>query len=208
MNYSLENCKITVAGHEIQTDGDLSLFGVRDIRTVLADPPWEEKGGGKCKRGADRHYDVVKTKDLPALMRSAPQWDRLCDDAHMYMWVTNTFLCNGDALWLAAQLGFRPITLLTWAKNRSGIGQYFFGQTEHILFCVRGKPGLAEGNFTTLIGRGLIEHPKNERGRIIHSRKPELVHEMIEQASPGKYLELFARLPREGWETWGNEVAA
>ena len=24
--------------------------------TVLADPPWPESGGGKVKRGADRHY--------------------------------------------------------------------------------------------------------------------------------------------------------
>ena len=29
------------------------------------DPPWYETGGGKIKRGADRHYDLVKTPDLP-----------------------------------------------------------------------------------------------------------------------------------------------
>lgn len=25
-------------------------------RTVYLDPPWPERGGGKSKRGADRHY--------------------------------------------------------------------------------------------------------------------------------------------------------
>ena len=25
-------------------------------KTIYIDPPWEENGGGKIKRGADRHY--------------------------------------------------------------------------------------------------------------------------------------------------------
>lgn len=29
--------------------------------------------------------------------------------------------------------------------------------------------------------------------------------DMIERASPGPYLELFARRNRMGWDTWGNE---
>jgi N6-adenosine-specific RNA methylase IME4 len=39
-----------------------------------------------------------------------------------------------------------------------------------------------------------------------HSRKPDEVYELIEQCSPGPYLELFARGEREGWEQWGNQV--
>jgi hypothetical protein len=33
--------------------------------TILMDPPWNETGGGKIKRGADKHYPLVKTPDLP-----------------------------------------------------------------------------------------------------------------------------------------------
>ena len=33
-------------------------------RTLYVDPPWSEVGGGKIKRGADRHYSVMKTKDI------------------------------------------------------------------------------------------------------------------------------------------------
>ena len=29
-------------------------------KTILADPPWPEHGGGKSKRGADRHYPLMK----------------------------------------------------------------------------------------------------------------------------------------------------
>jgi MT-A70 len=39
-----------------------------------------------------------------------------------------------------------------------------------------------------------------------HSRKPDEAHERIERLFSGPYLELFARLDRPGWTTWGNEV--
>lgn len=38
-----------------------------------------------------------------------------------------------------------------------------------------------------------------------HSRKPEAFLDMVEQVSPGPYLEMFARRNRLGWDTWGNE---
>jgi N6-adenosine-specific RNA methylase IME4 len=39
-----------------------------------------------------------------------------------------------------------------------------------------------------------------------HSAKPEEVARRIERLYPGPRLELFARKPRIGWTTWGNEV--
>ena len=33
-------------------------------KTIYADPPWNESGGGKIKRGADRHYNLMKTTDI------------------------------------------------------------------------------------------------------------------------------------------------
>ena len=50
--------------------------------------------------------------------------------------------------------------------------------------------------------RSWIEAP---RGR--HSEKPDVVREMIERASPGPRLELFARKVTPGWYTWGHEIA-
>ena len=38
-----------------------------------------------------------------------------------------------------------------------------------------------------------------------HSEKPEAFLDMVEQVSPGPYLEMFARRDRLGWHTWGNE---
>ena len=40
-----------------------------------------------------------------------------------------------------------------------------------------------------------------------HSRKPDVVYGIIEAMYPqGKYLEMFARKKRPGWESWGLEV--
>ena len=37
------------------------------------------------------------------------------------------------------------------------------------------------------------------------TRKPEEIYDLVEACSPGPYLEIFARFPREGWSQWGNE---
>jgi N6-adenosine-specific RNA methylase IME4 len=47
----------------------------------------------------------------------------------------------------------------------------------------------------------MIETRKRE-----HSRKPDELYPIIETCSPGPYLELFARYPREGWHVWGDEA--
>jgi hypothetical protein len=38
-----------------------------------------------------------------------------------------------------------------------------------------------------------------------HSGKPAAMQDMVEQVSPGPYVELFARRDRLGWDTWGDE---
>lgn len=165
--------------------------------TILADPPWMESGGGKIKRGADRHYDLMRTADIKAL----PVKDLALPNSHLYLWVTNNFLPEG--LEVLGAWGFRYVTMITWAKDRQGLGQYYRGMTEHVLFGVRGNPPyrtLPDGKRAQ--GRTLITAP---RGR--HSAKPEQMREWIERVSHGPYVELFARSATPGWDSWGNEVS-
>jgi N6-adenosine-specific RNA methylase IME4 len=44
------------------------------------------------------------------------------------------------------------------------------------------------------------EWPRGE-----HSAKPEAFLDIVEQVSPGPYLELFARRARFGWDYWGDQ---
>jgi hypothetical protein len=37
-----------------------------------------------------------------------------------------------------------------------------------------------------------------------HSAKPPAFLDLVEQVSPGPYVELFARAPRLGWDSWGK----
>lgn len=164
--------------------------------TIYADPPWAESGGGRIKRGADRHYPLMKTRDILAL----PVSDLAADDAHLYLWTTNNFLPDGFDVMKA--WGFRYVTVITWMKDRQGLGQYYRGITEHCLFGVRGRIPYrvtAEGKRAQGVTGFFAPRTK-------HSAKPQAMREMIERVSPGPYLELFARYRAPGWDVWGNEV--
>lgn len=172
--------------------GSMKQYG-----TIYADPPWMERGGGQIKRGADRHYPLMHTKDICAL----PVRDLALPDSHLYLWVTNNFLVDG--LKVMEAWGYRYVTMITWAKEgNAGLGQYYRGKTEHCLFGIRGKPGYKlndEGGRCQ--GLTLITAPRGE-----HSEKPEAMRAMIERVSPGPYVELFARRTAPNWNVWGNEV--
>lgn len=167
-------------------------------QTVLADPPWLEKGGGTIRRGADRHYPLMPTKEISALPVKA--W--AAPDAHLYLWVTNNFLEAGIDVIYA--WGFRYVTTITWMKDRIGLGQYFRGITEHCLFGVRGSLpyAMTEDGHRLQGVTGFFEAPRGE-----HSVKPEALRQMAEKVSPGPRLEMFARRPADGWDVWGNDVA-
>lgn len=77
---------------------------MKKYKTIYVDPPWMERGGGKIKRGADRHYKLMTTKEIMQL----PVAELADDNCHLYLWVTNNFL--PDALKVITAWGFRYIT--------------------------------------------------------------------------------------------------
>lgn len=127
----------------------------------------------------------------------------LQDQAHLYLWVPNALI--GDGLRVMSAWGFQYKANIVWAKRRKdggpdgrGVGFYFRNVTELVLFGVKGSLR------TRAAGRrqvNMIETRKRE-----HSRKPDELHEIIEACSPGPYLEMFARYPRQSWLAWGNEA--
>lgn len=166
----------------------------RKYKTIYADPPWEEKGGGKIKRGADRYYNLMKTKDIAALPAQ-----NLCheDGCHLYLWATNNHL--QDAFYVIEQWGFEYITLITWQKDRQGLGQYFRGITEHCLFASTKK----RLPYKIIDGKRCQGVTGFYEAKTIHSRKPAKMREMIEIVSYANRIELFARETFENWDYWG-----
>ncbi len=173
------------------------MTGMTEFRTIMIDPPWPENGGGKIKRGADRHYKTMKVRHIAPVILGCHLF-RPAPASHLYMWATNNYL--PDALTVVKDIGFRYVTTITWAKDRAGLGQYFRGQTEQLIFAVRGR-----GYDTKTERKDLTTLIQAPRGR--HSRKPDKAFELVEARSVGPYLEMFGRgEPRKGWTIWGDEA--
>lgn len=169
--------------------------------TILADPPW--LFSNRTGKMAPEHkrlyrYHTMTNEEIMAL----PIADLALPQSHLYLWVPNALVQAG--LQVMEAWGFQYKTNLVWYKVRSdggpdrrGVGFYFRNVTELVLFGVRGRlrtlpPGRSMPN--------IIVSRKRE-----HSRKPEQLYDVIEQCSPDPYLELFARVPRPGWTSWGDE---
>jgi N6-adenosine-specific RNA methylase IME4 len=172
------------------------------FHTVLADPPWRfTNRTGKVApehRRLDR-YDTMGTEEISAI----PVANVLADTAHLYLWVPNALV--GDGLHVMSAWGFVYKSMLIWHKVRKdggsdgrGVGFYFRNVTEPVLFGVRGRLRTREAGRRQV---NLLASRKRE-----HSRKPDELYAIVESCSPGPYLELFARYPRNGWRAWGLEA--
>lgn len=154
---------------------------------IVIDPPW--RYDNVATRGAaEDHYRTMSLDELAELELPA------ADDSHLYLWVTNGFIDEGFDL--IAEWGFTYKTCLTWCKPQIGMGNWFRGTTEHVLFGVRGKLPTLRNNVPT--------HFVADRTR--HSAKPEAFYDLVESCTPGPWLEMFARRRRFGWHVWGNEA--
>jgi N6-adenosine-specific RNA methylase IME4 len=180
--------------------------------TIVADPPWPYenanksaaaishtiKRDGTVARGVNNlGYSTLSIEELCAM----PVAGLAAPNAHLYLWVTNTFMEEGHRICRA--WGFTPKTILTWVKTHQDdptrvsmkTGYYFRGATEHAIFAVRGSLPLA-------VDEGIpTAHLWPRIGA--HSVKPEAFMDLVEKVSPGPYLELFSRRTRFFWDTWG-----
>lgn len=177
--------------------------------TLVVDPPWPQKGAGALRGREGWHDSTGASKPMPYptmtldAIRALPVGQCANPDAHLYLWTTNRFL--PDVYDIAGAWGFKPSTLIVWAKKPmgGGLGGAYGLATEYLLFARRGRLA-THGR----IGRNWFEwkRPYNEQGKPRHSAKPPEVFELIESVSPGPYLEVFARDNRLGWDAWGDQV--
>ena len=160
----------------------------KKYKTILCDPPWDVDQRGNY--GAINHYDLMSLERLKAM----PVADLAEDNAHCWLWVTNSTMRHGYEILQA--WGFEVKGILTWVKTRMGLGNYLRSATEHLLLATKGKaPTQFNRQFSWFIA------PLQE-----HSHKPEEQFAIIERMSPGPYLELFARRKQKGWDCWGLEA--
>lgn len=183
--------------HKQQLAADLDAAPVphptERFNVIVIDPPWRygKRAEDVTHRGRNQYPDM-DVADIGRL----PVVDRAETDCVLWLWTTNAFM--HDAYHCVDAWGFTPKTILTWAKDRMGVGDWLRGQTEHCIMAVRGKPLVTLSNQTTLLHGPMREH----------SRKPDEFFELVESLCHGTKLEMFAREPRPGWQVWGAETGA
>lgn len=183
-----------------------------DYRTIVADPPWPDGawwvGGG---RRAGESSRCSKVYDATAPTYSLMGLDEICalpiDElaaaaAHLYLWVPDLHLVEGAAARVARAWGFEPGRLIIWRKKNWGAGRFPRPAHEALVVCRRG--GLP---FADIYDEPSVQDWKQPyAGRAkVHSGKPDGAIDLIERASPGPYVELFARRARFGWDYWGDQ---
>jgi len=161
-------------------------------QVIVADPPWEHERPISAQRSVDNHYPTMSVDEICAL----PVRQMAADDAVLFLWAFNPML--PEALQVIEAWGFWYRTNMVWVKDRVGTGKYVRGKHELLLIARR-------GDFPVPCDSARPESVILA-GRREHSRKPDEAYKRIEKMYPDcRYLELFAREKRRGWEGWGFE---
>jgi N6-adenosine-specific RNA methylase IME4 len=179
-----------------QAAGNLALPSAAKYGVILADPEWRFEPYSRetgMDRAADNHYPTSATDAIAA----RPVAEIAADDCVLFLWATVPML--PDALTVMAAWGFKYRTNFTWAKDRIGTGYWNRNKHEHLLVGVKGDvPAPAMGTQRESLLAGDVRE---------HSVKPDWQYELIEAYFPTlPKIELNARRPRAGWDSWGLDA--
>jgi N6-adenosine-specific RNA methylase IME4 len=160
-------------------------------RVIVADPPWpyEKRQEDPSHRGV-LPYTAMSIKQICEMNVASLAHD----DCILWLWTTNHHM--REAFTVLDAWGFTQKTILTWLKDKMGMGDWLRGQTEHVLMATRGKPAVELTGQTTLL-----------HGKVrAHSQKPEEFYTFVEKLCPAsRYCELFSRHSRPNWDGHGDE---
>jgi N6-adenosine-specific RNA methylase IME4 len=175
--------------------GDTTIPGSRRYPIVYADPPWRYEHVETESRAIENQYP---TMDLDAI-RAMRVADLCTPDAVLFMWATSPKLA--EAMAVLDAWGFTYRTSMVWVKDKIGMGYYARQRHELLLIATLGNPPTPA---PAQRPDSVVEAPRGA-----HSAKPGIFAELIERMYPAlPKIELFCRVPREGWSAWGNEAAA
>jgi N6-adenosine-specific RNA methylase IME4 len=188
------------AGGTVDDLKALAASGYR-AKCFYLDPNWDFRtrspaGDG---RSANVHYNTAAVEQIIRDLEAVPAM--AAEDSAMLLWMVDW--APRAALDLIEALGFEhKTTAFTWAKQNEdgdgwhmGQGYWTRANPEDCWLATKGQPKRLHADVRQLVVAPVMEH----------SRKPDLYDE-IERLVEGPYLELYARRPRKGWTSWGNEL--
>ena len=172
---------------EIQTNNFESPAGKFDV--IVLDPPWpygtkyDPIGRRAANPYPEMSLDEIKAIELPT-----------SENCVLWLWTTHKFMRYSFEL--LDHWEFRDVAILTWVKDRMGLGSWLRSQSEFCIMAVKGKPKVNLTNQTTIIHGKMREH----------SRKPDEFYQMIDKLCFGYKIDWFSREKREGWSQYGSET--
>lgn len=201
---------------------DGGTCGTSDLTDVLegactvlvVDPPWSYWRDTGRTRTAEKHYQTIghnggeinrKTgAGIEGIIAATPVPTFAAKDCHLYLWTTNPKL--PFAFDVMKAWGFEYKTTLTWLKTKNGggvhgggMGWFFRGATEHVLFGVKGNKGIPSGlRKPNVVMAGTGEH----------SEKPVEFYDLLRSIYGGDEVmaDLYARKAHDRFHAWGNEA--
>ena len=191
---------VSPVGGDIAADLQELIAGGRKYRAILVDPPWRIWTDSNKRGGSDRHYHSLPTVDIEALPVAAIADNR----AFLFLWCPA--VCLPEALSVMSTWGFSYTTNMAWTKDGEfGVGYYFRMQHELLLL---GRARHAPTHFADKAISSVLHAPRStlHAPRTAHSAKPIIVHEIIQRATEGPYVELFGRRAVAGWTVVGNQL--
>lgn len=160
---------------------------------IYADPPWEYDFSPTDSRRIENQYPTLSADEIAGL-----KLPTIAPNAVLFLWATAPKL--REALQVVEAWGFTYKTHAVWDKVKIGMGHWFRGRHELLLVATR-------GNFSPPPEDQRVSSVLNGE-RSVHSQKPSQVADWIDAWWPAlPKVELFARAGRQGWESWGNELA-
>lgn len=183
---------------------------------IVIDPPWSYGSDTGRTRTAEHHYDTIGNNGkeinrktgagIQGIIEQTPLDEWSAKESHLYLWTTNPklpFAFEAMRAW-----GFEYKTTLTWVKTKAdgqphggGMGWFFRGATEHVLFGTKGGKGIP----SALRKPNVVLAPPTG-----HSAKPVAFYELLRSIYPKdeRMLDVYARTRHERFDAWGNEAPA
>lgn len=181
---------------------------------IVIDPPWAYGKDTGRTRTAEHHYETIGSNGreinrktgagIQNIIAATPVSDWAEKDCHLYLWVTNPKLPFAFAM--LNQWGFVYKTMITWVKTKAdgtphggGMGWFYRGATEHLIFGVKGNKPIPSGLRKPNV---VLAQPTG------HSVKPAAFYDLLRSIySPDeKMLDAYARTTHPRFDAWGNEA--
>ncbi len=182
--------------------GTAALEGM--FRVWLIDFPWRYAQAQPSKTSASTRYPTMGVKEGIAMGNMVRA--HTTRHAVAFWWVTAPMLYYAtdpdkgpDPFRIMRAWGFEPKTGGVWDKVLHNFGHYLSIRHEHLLIATR-------GSCTPDRPTPMLDSVFTERKSDVHSEKPKLVYKMIERLYDGQRCEMFAREPRKGWVSYGNQI--